>query len=70
MAMNLISSKDANEEHSLHLKSDDIEVMMSGDPEEIIEEFFESLLSKYQIGLEIQLIDIDFIFHCGNLMHN
>ena len=51
--MNLISSKDANEEHSLHLKSDDIEVMMSGDPEEIIEEFFESLLSKYQIGLEI-----------------
>ena len=68
--MNLISSKDANEEHSLHLKSDDIEVMMSGDPEEIIEDFFESLLSNYQIGLEIQLIDIDFIFQCGNLMYN
>ena len=37
----------------IHSKSDNNEVMTYNDLKEIIEELFESLLSRYQIGLEI-----------------
>ena len=40
----------------MHSKSDNIDVMTYDDPEkEIIEELFESLLSRYQIGLKTQV---------------
>ena len=41
--------------------------MTYDDPEEeIIEELFESLLSRYQIGLKTQGRGSDFIIHCVN----
>ena len=36
---------------------------------EIIEELFESLLNRYQIGLEISMKGSDFIFDCANLLY-
>ena len=36
----------------MHSESDNIELMMNDKADEIIEELFQSLLSRYQIGLE------------------
>ena len=46
-----MSSKDISEERAMHSKSDNIEIMVNDKPDEVIEELFQSLLSRYQIGL-------------------
>ena len=51
-AINLISFKDNDEERKMHSKSNDINITINDKADEIIEELFESLLSRYQIGLE------------------
>ena len=43
--------------------------MIYDNPDEIIEERFDLLLSKYQIGLETQMKRSDFIFDCVNLLY-
>ena len=43
-------------------KSDNIEIMISDKADEVIEELFQSLLSRYQIGLETSVRVSDFIF--------
>ena len=52
IATNFVSSKHIDEECVMHLKSDNIEVMVCDKADEVFEERFESLLSGYQIGLE------------------
>ena len=36
----------------MHSKSDNIEILINDKADEVIEEIFQSLLSRYQIGLE------------------
>ena len=38
--------------------------MINDQADEVIEELFESLLSRYQIGLEISMQDSNFTFNC------
>ena len=45
-----MSSKDNDEERVMHLRSDKIELMINDKEDEVIEERFQSLLSRYQIG--------------------
>ena len=52
ISINFISSKDNDEEHVMHSKSDNKEMMINDKKDEVIEEIFRSLLSRYQIGLE------------------
>ena len=52
MINNFISSKYSVEIRTMHAKSNNIEIMMGDETDEIIEEPFESLLHKYQEGLE------------------
>ena len=53
MAINFISSKDDSDEtHTMYTQSDNIETMMGSETDEIIEELFESLLQRYQRGLQ------------------
>ena len=52
MTINFISSKDSDEIYTMQAKSNDIEIMMGNETDEIIEERFESLLQKYQEELE------------------
>ena len=52
--MNFISSKDIDEERVLHSKSDNIEILSQDKGDEGIEELFESLFSRYQVGLKNQ----------------
>ena len=45
MAINFTFSKDSDE--IMHSKSDNLEIMMGSETDEITEELFESLLQKY-----------------------
>ena len=46
-SINSISFKYSDETRSMLTKSDNIEIMMGGETDDIIEERFESLLQKY-----------------------
>ena len=52
MAINFISSKDSDETRTMHAKSNNVEIMIGSETDEIIEDLFESFLQKYQEGLE------------------
>ena len=45
VAISFISSKDNDEEHLMHLKSDNIEIMIDDKADQVIEELFQSLFS-------------------------
>ena len=47
MSINSISFKYSDETRSMLTNSDNIEIMMGGETDDIIEERFESLLQKY-----------------------
>ena len=57
-----ISSKSSDETRVMHSKSDNIEIMMASETDEIIEELFKTLLQKYQKGLEESLTGSEVIF--------
>ena len=62
MAVNFISSKDFDETRNMHAKSDNVEIMMGSETDEIIEELFKSFLQKYHKGLEESMGGSEFIF--------
>ena len=49
--INFISSKDSDEIRTMRIKSNNIEIMMGNEAGKNIEDFFESLLQKYEEGL-------------------
>ena len=69
IAINLISSKDLDEERVMHSKNENIEFMTYDNANEIVNELFESLLSRYQIGLETSMRGNDFIFDSVQLLY-
>ena len=52
METNFISSKDSDETRTVHAKSNNVEIIMGNETNEIIEELFKSFLQRYQEGLE------------------
>ena len=62
IAINFISLKDAEEEHVMHLKSNNIEFMISCNVNNIIDELFKTLLSRCRGNSETSMRGIDFIF--------
>ena len=54
MSINFISSKDSDEPRTMRTKSNNVEIMMGSETDEIIKKLFESFLQKYQEGLENQ----------------
>ena len=50
--MNFIFSKDSDEIRVMRAKSNNIEINMGNETDEIMKELFEYLLQKYQEGLE------------------
>ena len=53
----------------MHSKSDIIEFMIYDNAEEVIEELFELLLNRYQIGLETSMGGSDFVFYYVFLLY-
>ena len=52
MEINIFSSKDSNETHTLQTKKDTIEIMNRNKTDETNEKLFYSFLQKYQKGVE------------------
>ena len=50
MSINVISSKDSDETCPMYTKSNNTEIMVGSETDEIIEELFKSLLQRYQEG--------------------
>ena len=46
MAIDFISSTDSDETQTMHTKSNDVEVMMGSETDEIIEDLFDSFFAK------------------------
>ena len=53
----------------MHSKSDKIEIKINDKVDEITEEFFQSVLSRYLIELETSMRGSDFIFDCVPLLY-
>ena len=53
----------------MHSKSNNVKFMSCNNPNEIIDEVFESLLSLYQGNLETSMEGSDFIFDLVQLMY-
>ena len=47
IAINFISFEDTDEKHVMHLKSNNIEIMINDKADKVVEELFQSLLSRY-----------------------
>ena len=69
MSINFISSKDSDETRNMHTKSDKIEIMMGSETDDITDELFESLLQKYQEGLEESMRGSEFIRDSVDLLY-
>ena len=62
MAINFISSRDFDETLTIHTKSNNVEIMMGSETDEIIEGLFESFLQKYREGLEESMRGSEFAY--------
>ena len=69
MKINFVSSlPDSVETRIMHARSDNTEIMMSSETEEVIEKFFESLLKRYQKRLEVSIDGSHFTFDSVNVL--
>ena len=66
MEINFVSSKDSEEIRIMHIKSDNIDILMGSETNDIIKEFLKSLLQKYQVGL---MRGSEVIFDSVNLLY-
>ena len=62
-------SKNNDEARVMNSKSNNIEIMINGEADKVIEELFQPLLSGYQIGWETSSRGINFIFDCVYLIY-
>ena len=68
-AINYISSKDAEEERVMHSTSNNINFTSCNDANEVVDELFESLRSRYLRKLETSMRAKDFIFDSVQLIY-
>ena len=68
--INFISSKpDSDETRIMHTKSNNIEITIGSDTDEVIENLFRSLLQRYQENLEEKMRGSEIVFDGINLLH-
>ena len=61
--------KHIDEEHVMHLKSNNIEFMSYDNANKVVDELLKSLLSRHQISLETSMRGSDFIFDSVQLFY-
>ena len=69
IAINFISSKDSDETRTMHTKSNNVEIMIGSDTNEIIKDLFESFLQKYQEGLEESMRGSKFVHDSVDVLY-
>ena len=50
ITINFISSKDIDEERVMHLKSDNMEIMVNNETDEVLEKFFNHFFLDIKLG--------------------
>ena len=69
MEINFMSSKDSSETRTMHTKSNNNEIMIGNEKDEIIKKLFDSLLQRYQEGLEEPIKESEFVFDSVDLLY-
>ena len=69
IAINFISSKDTEEEHVMHSLNDNAKLTSYNDANEVVNELFESLRSRYQGNLETPMREIIIISDSVQLIY-
>ena len=69
MAINFISSTDSDETRTMHTKSNNVEIMLGSETDQIIEELFESLLQLYQKNLEESMRGSEFVYDTVDVLY-
>ena len=69
MKIIFISSLDADEIRTMHTKSNNIEIMSGIETNDVINEFFRSLITRYQGNLETKMRGNEFVFYSVDLLH-
>ena len=68
--INFISSKrDSDETRIMHTKSNNKEIMIGSETNEVIEDLFKSLLQGYQENLEEKMKGSEFVFDGVNVLY-
>ena len=68
LANDFISSIDYDEEHVIHLKSENTEIMISDEADEVIKDLFDSLKNRCQNNLEL-MKHSEVVFNYVHLMY-
>ena len=69
MAINFISSKDSDETRTKHTKSNNVEIMIGSNTDEMIKDLFKSFLQKYQEGLEESMRRSEFVYDSVDVLY-
>ena len=69
MQITLISSLDTGEIRTMNSKSDNVEIAMGNEADDIIKELFESFKKRYQEGLETKMKGSQFVFESVDLLY-
>ena len=69
MTINFFSQKVFQKTHTMHSKSDNIEILIGNETDKIIEELFESFLQNYQEGLERPMKESKIVFNMADLLY-
>ena len=69
MAINFISSKDSDETRTMNTESNNVEIMIGSETDEIIEVLVESFLQKYQEGLEESMRGSEFAYDSADALY-
>ena len=69
MTINFISSKDSDETRTMHAKSNNVEIVMGSETDEIIKELFKSFFQRCQERLEESMRGSDFIFDSVDVLY-
>ena len=69
MSINFISSKDFDETRTMHTRSNNVEIIVGSETNEIIKHLFESFLQKYQEGLEESMRGSEFVYDSFDVLY-
>ena len=70
MQTDFISSKDSKETQAIDTKSDNMEIMMGSETDDIIDELFKSFFQRYQAKLEEKMRGSKFVFKSVDLLYD
>ena len=70
LQVNFISSLDPGEIRTMHSISDNLEITMGSETDDIIKRLFESFLKKYQENLDEKMKDSKFVFENVDLLYH